>query len=870
MHPPQNLHWGFFIAMDHNLQRHLAGPLFIALLLISAAVLIDVFSLSRGNPVWLAGVASASSPPYTSSVVGTDFDYITDSDPSAFQRLDYVGFLTDVEMPSKPSGSEPLRQDAYVFDAFFTDGTRIRIYEDKDFGSYDAARADAMRYTPRLGKLPSLYRQKLKHIVVQKGGPDTTAFAEDKGHFFVIYSDNATKRISTHDLEETFFHEGSHASIQADYIGGSAWNNARAADNKYITNYAATDIQEDFAESALFAYTIIHHPERFPAADRAKIEAQIPNRIEFFRTVFTGSTGTDVCPNISGVQTSVPSGYIKDGAGNCVPQTETDVCPNITGVQTSVPSGYIKDGAGNCVPQTETDVCPNITGVQTSVPSGYIKDGSGNCVLAPTDFPPPTGSPVPGADPSPQTVTLSAPGSTSIRYTTNGTTPTCSTGTLYSTPFPVHVTTAIKAIACYSSGSSPVATLSYVIGTDVCPNMSGMQTTVPSGYIKDSAGNCVQQTQTDVCPNITGVQTSVPSGYIKDGSGNCVPQTETDVCPNISGVQTSVPSGYIKDSAGNCVPQADVCPNIAGVQTFIPSGYMEDEDGNCVPEPEPESEIDVCPNISGVQSSLPSGYMEDEDGNCVPEETETDVCPNISGVQAFVPSGYVKNSAGSCVTVSVDMCPNIAGTQGSVPIGYVKNSAGSCVPASVDMCPNISGAQTTVPSGYVKNSAGSCVSESDICPNISGTQTSVPRGYVKSSTGNCLSSGSSSPNIDENDSSGTAPSLVFPSASDASKLTLSRTLSRGIQGEDVRSLQRYLMSTGHLSSGNDTGFFGPITELAVKRFQCALGVICSGSAADGYGVVGPKTRAALNASVRQSIVEKIKVLQELLQKLQNR
>lgn len=230
--------------------------------------------------------APVASPLYRSSVVGTDFDFITESDPSAFERLEYVG-LKDFEMPDKRGTGEPLIQEAYVFDAYFNDGTKVGIALDKDFGSRQAAEQDATRYTPRLGKLPSLYRQNLRHIVVHKGGADTTAFAEDKGHFFVIYSDNATKRIATHDLEETFFHEGTHASIQVRHLGGTAWKNAKAPPNAYITEYAKTEDQEDFAESALFAYTLIYHPDRFPAAERAKIEKQIPARLEFFRNVYT-------------------------------------------------------------------------------------------------------------------------------------------------------------------------------------------------------------------------------------------------------------------------------------------------------------------------------------------------------------------------------------------------------------------------------------------------------------------------------------------------------------------------------------------------------------------------------------------------------
>ena len=260
--------------------------LLIALLSASAGMVLVSLRTASNRAEEARAIPSPALPLYRSSVAGTDFDFITENDPSAFERLEYVGFK-EFEMPDKTAPSTVV-ENAYVFNAFFTDGTQIKIAEDKDFGSREAAEQDAMRYTSRLGKLPSLYRQNIKHITVNKGGADITSFAEDKGHFFTIYSDNATKRIGTHDLEETFFHEGTHASIQAAHLKSVAWKEAAALDNAFITNYAKKDAQEDFAESALFAYTIIHHPERFPAVEREKIEKQIPNRIAFFRKVFAG------------------------------------------------------------------------------------------------------------------------------------------------------------------------------------------------------------------------------------------------------------------------------------------------------------------------------------------------------------------------------------------------------------------------------------------------------------------------------------------------------------------------------------------------------------------------------------------------------
>jgi hypothetical protein len=123
---------------------------------------------------------------------------------------------------------------------------------------------------------------------------------------------------------------------------------------------------------------------------------------------------SDVCPNIEGVQTSVPPGMIKDASGNCVappppPPPMSDDCPNLPGIQGSVPEGMIKDENGDCVtrptpPPPPADVCPNLAGVQAEVPSGMTKDASGNCVTptlasAPTPQAAPTTTPTQPAAP---------------------------------------------------------------------------------------------------------------------------------------------------------------------------------------------------------------------------------------------------------------------------------------------------------------------------------------------------------------------------------------------------------------------------------------------------------------------------------------
>lgn len=89
--------------------------------------------------------------------------------------------------------------------------------------------------------------------------------------------------------------------------------------------------------------------------------------------------------------------------------------------------------------------------------------------------------------------------------------------------------------------------------------------------------------------------------------------------------------------------------------------------------------------------------------------------------------------------------------------------------------------------------------------------------------------------------------VVAPqSGATISCLNLTRNLSYGSRGSDVVQLQQFLISQNLLGTGNDTGYFGKLTQTAVRNFQCKNNIVCSGtSATTGYGAVGPRTRAAI-------------------------
>ena len=244
---------------------------------------------------------SALGQEYRSSVVGTDFDFITADDHDTFLCLEYK-FRGYREMPDKTQDS-PLVQEGFVFVAYFDDGTKVDIAIDADFETKNAAEMEAKRYVSRLGKLPTDLRRGVPRMVVHKG--DATAFGGDG--LIVLYSENATKRIATRDLEETVFHESIHAAWDNRHAASKQWVAAQESDGKFVTDYGRKKPdKEDLAESALFAYTMIHHPERIPKEESERIRAAIPARIAFFEKLL---------PADKPVHYKVGPKYACDGSG---------------------------------------------------------------------------------------------------------------------------------------------------------------------------------------------------------------------------------------------------------------------------------------------------------------------------------------------------------------------------------------------------------------------------------------------------------------------------------------------------------------------------------------------------------------------------
>lgn len=77
---------------------------------------------------------------------------------------------------------------------------------------------------------------------------------------------------------------------------------------------------------------------------------------------------------------------------------------------------------------------------------------------------------------------------------------------------------------------------------------------------------------------------------------------------------------------------------------------------------------------------------------------------------------------------------------------------------------------------------------------------------------------------------------------------IGRVLKRGSSGDDVSRLQKFLaVDPSIYPEAQTTGYYGALTEAAVKRWQAKYNIVSSGTAeSTGFGVVGPRTAAAIS------------------------
>ena len=224
-----------------------------------------------------SAVEDMPEPPF-GDTVGTVFDIIRKDDPSSFVCMRYQG-RADRQIWDKRIDGEPFYR-TFNFSAYFTDGTEISLLINPEFGSAEKAKAEAQHYTKALGQLPTSLREGIKRFSVHKGDQSSHAGTGQ----IVIYAETATQRESYLHLEETIFHEAVHASWDVEHSLSKEWIAAQKADGHFLTRYGQrSPDKEDLAETALFAYGVLHYPGRIFPVDTRDILASVPNRIAYIR-----------------------------------------------------------------------------------------------------------------------------------------------------------------------------------------------------------------------------------------------------------------------------------------------------------------------------------------------------------------------------------------------------------------------------------------------------------------------------------------------------------------------------------------------------------------------------------------------------------
>lgn len=225
--------------------------------------------------------ATAATPPF-GSTADTVFDIIRTDDPSSFLCLAYEGRAVR-QMWDKRRDNE-FDLNVFLFRAYFSDGPAIDIIVNPEFATEEAAEAEARRYTKPLGQLPMVLRQGIRQVGIHDGTP---TYSAGPGKIFV-YAERTSQRIAEDHLEESLLHESVHASLDAAHAAAPDWLAAQRQDGRFVTQYAERHPErEDLAETALFAYALLRHPDRLPPVDSADVRTAVPARLDYLQRVLS-------------------------------------------------------------------------------------------------------------------------------------------------------------------------------------------------------------------------------------------------------------------------------------------------------------------------------------------------------------------------------------------------------------------------------------------------------------------------------------------------------------------------------------------------------------------------------------------------------
>ena len=209
------------------------------------------------------------------------------------------------------------------------------------------------------------------------------------------------------------------------------------------------------------------------------------------------------------------------------------------------------------------------TGTNSSNATGTLTTGLSNGVSG-IVMVLPTANPVAGTYTSAQSVILTASGASSINYTLDGSTPTCSTGNVYSNPIAVGASETIQTVSCYpDNNTSAIASFAYVINIPSSGGGGGGGgggTVVSSGGGGGGGGGYIAPIST---PTVTTTTSSVPTQGIVLGASTTNTVALSQLLNSlIAQLQTLLHQAQAK---GLALTPAETAELNAGVTTAMPS-----------------------------------------------------------------------------------------------------------------------------------------------------------------------------------------------------------------------------------------------------------------------------------------------------------
>lgn len=219
---------------------------------------------------------SAAVPPFSGTIF-VDPDIIKPDDPTHYVSL------TDAGQGSRQVFDRRINDwatiNVYLFTARYSTGREIEFQVNPEFGSQSLARAQALKFAPSVGRLPTVLLRDADSVTIHDG--DQPFGGGNRN--ILIHTVQAESYIADGILEETLVHEASHTSLDADHAASAGWLAAQTADSDFISTYARDNLtREDIAESFLLYLAYRHLSGRISPEVANTISTTIPNRIAYF------------------------------------------------------------------------------------------------------------------------------------------------------------------------------------------------------------------------------------------------------------------------------------------------------------------------------------------------------------------------------------------------------------------------------------------------------------------------------------------------------------------------------------------------------------------------------------------------------------